>query len=105
MTSAARIAAGAAVLTLAMLPLAGCGSPAGYKDTKRLEPAVVRVLEQRLMQASPRQKSSATATHVRRVQCEKLSGRDFRCAAVLGDGSTLTVPVRVSPDGKRFRLL
>jgi hypothetical protein len=99
-----RIAARAAVLTLAMLLLAACGSARGFRDARRLEPAVRRELEQRLMTAAPRQSGSASATHIRRIACRKVGDRDFRCVARLGDGTRLTVPVRVSADGRRFRL-
>jgi hypothetical protein len=87
-----------------MVLAAGCGSARGYHDEHRLETAVRRTLEQRLMTSAPRQSGAASATHIRRIQCRHLGGRDYRCAARLGDASMLTVRVRVSADGRRFRL-
>ena len=63
-----------------------------------------RTLEQRLMTSAPRQSGSASATHIARIRCRHVAGSDFRCVARLGDKSTLTVPVHVSADGRRFRI-
>ena len=103
-TSATRSAARAAVLTTAMVLAVGCGSARGYRDEHRLETAVRRTLEQRLMTSAPRQSGSASATHIARIRCRHVAGSDFRCVARLGDKSTLTVPVHVSADGRRFRI-
>jgi hypothetical protein len=103
-TSATRSAARAAVLTAAMVLAAACGSAPGYRDPHRLETAVRHRLEQALMTVAPRQSGSRTATHIRSIRCRHRDDDAFRCVARLGDNSKLTVPVQVSPDGRRFRI-
>lgn len=105
-TSASRIAPRAALLTLSMLLLAGCGgsSEPGFRDPERLAVGVRRNVEQQLMTRAPRQKSTHTATHLERVRCEHVAGDRYVCRGVLGDGSKLDVDVVVSADGKRFRI-
>jgi hypothetical protein len=85
-----------------LLPACGGGAQPGYRDVRRLEPAVRRVLEQRLMTSAPRQSGSRTPTHIQRVRCGDRRGGAFRCVALLGNGSRLAVRVLVSADGKRF---
>ena len=88
-----------------MLPLAlvSCaGSEQGLRDPSRLEKAVRSALEQRLMEANPREGSSGSATHVRAVDCSRESVVRYRCDVRFGDGTSKRYVVLVSSDGKRF---
>ena len=88
-----------------MLPLAlvACaGSEQGLRDPSRLEHAVRSALEQRLMEANPREGSSGSATHVRAVDCARESVVRYRCDVRFGDGTRRRYIVLVSSDGKRF---
>src|SRR5919202_6668702 len=103
--SPSRPAASMLRLTALMLPLvlAGCaGSEQGLRDPSRLEKAVRGALEQRLMEANPREGSSGSPTHVRDVDCERESVVRYRCEVRFGDGTRQRYVVLVSSDGKRF---
>jgi hypothetical protein len=105
-TSASRSVARATLLTLSMLLVAGCGgsSQPGFRDPERLAVGVRRVVEQRLMTQAPRQRSTHTATHLERVDCEHVQGDRYACTGVFGNGVKVNVDVVVSADGKHFRL-
>ena len=93
-------------LTALMLPLAfaGCASSEqGFRDTTRLEKAVKGRLEQRLMESNPREGTSASATHVKDVDCSRESVVRYRCDVSFGDGKRESYLVLVSSNGKGFR--
>jgi hypothetical protein len=106
-TRAPRIAATMLRLTPLMLPLVlaacGGGSEPGLRDPSRLAPAVRARLEQRLMEANPREGSAASKTHVTSVDCSHEDGPRYRCSAEFGDGTHGDFLVLVGPDGRRFR--
>src|ERR671935_2016297 len=79
---ARRAAATMLRLTALMLPLAfaGCAaSEQGFRDSARLEKALKSRLEQRLMEANPREASAGSGTHVEDVDCSRESVVRYRC--------------------------
>src|SRR4051794_35194976 len=101
-------AASTVVLTLAMVLAAGCGGSeprAGFVDPERLERAVLRDAEQRLMTSNPREPGAGSATHVREVACRSSGARRFRCTIRLARGRALVWLVRVSAEGRSFAVV
>ena len=100
--SIARLRVRSIVPMLALL-LAGCGGGSRPSATQvpQIERTVKSVLEQRLMTSQPRtEQGSRSSTHVRRVRCAKVSGKEFSCEVTLGDGSTRQVTARKRSDGE-----
>ena len=92
-------------LTALMLPLAfaGCAaSEQGFRDSARLEKALKSRLEQRLMEANPREASAGSGTHVEDVDCSRESVVRYRCDVRFGNGTRKRYIVLVSSNGKRF---
>ncbi|HEY7206997.1 MAG TPA: hypothetical protein VH416_02055 [Gaiellaceae bacterium] len=91
--------------TILLVGLAsGCGGSGQSRsdadaDGKHVSAAVLTQLDQRLMLAAPKEQSSNSPTHVRRVSCASDDRILWTCAVTLGDGERQTVHARLDDNG------